>query len=132
MEDVTKQEKQIAFVNSLKAMDKVKSGEIYTDEETNTKNMIIIDEGEHEEAIECFMVDYGFVAEMMLDRMYNKARGINGDNYTVNIMHEGKKYRIALRDLMENYSPQIINDKKVYPIPVNDWKIVEDENVEEN
>lgn len=132
MEDITKQEKQIAFVNSLIAMDKVKSGEIYTDEDTNTKNMIIVDEGEPEEAIKCFMVDYGFIAEIMLDRMYNKARGIGEDKYTVNIQNDGKMYRMPLRDLIENYSPQTINGKKVYPIPINDWKIVEDENIKED
>lgn len=107
MEDITKQEEQIAFVNGLKAVDELKS-----EEQENGEEIVAL--------------DYEYIGKIVLDTIYNTLAGKKG-KYFINIVINSIKYRIPLSDVINEHMPQEVNGKMIIPVPLNEWIVVEND-----
>lgn len=107
MEDITKQEEQIAFVNGLKAVDELKS-----EEQENGEEIVAL--------------DYEYIGKIVLDTIYNTLAGKKG-KYFINIVINSIKYKIPLSDVINEHMPQEVNGKMIIPVPLNEWIVVEND-----
>lgn len=112
MEDITKQDIQMAFVNGLKAVDELKS-----EEQENQGEIVAL--------------DYEYIGKIVLDTIYNTLAGKNG-KYFINIVINSIKYKIPLSYVINEHMPEEVNGKMIIPVPLNEWIIVEnDDDTEE-
>lgn len=107
MEDITKQDIQMAFINGLKAVDELKS-----EEQENQGEIVAL--------------DYEYIGKIVLDTIYNTLAGKNG-KYFINIVINSIKYKIPLTYVINEHMPEEVNGKMIIPVPLNEWIVVEND-----